>query len=263
MRELSDEERKAMEVAAITLHQRMGTKLRTHPWIAISDTQRNIWRDRVRPVIDSYRAALAAREPTDGNGLINDLEANLKAFARVEDKRAGGWIARQLGEVRELLAAPRGEKLPGDDQRQEAPLERSVSSCCEAWIDVRPGDYHCSACGMTCEAVRPVVRDTEREREEPTHFEWPERYEAGKTPRATACEIPLDWCSHTSYHKEVTCVACLQAMLAARVGHAEVLAKALDQFFGDHRFPFFEQPPSPPCRPWGTRKRRENHECFH
>lgn len=58
------------------------------------------------------------------------------------------------------------------------------------------------------------AEDPEGEREAPTHFEWPEAYELGEQ-QATACGIPLDGRSHTSYRKEVTCVTCLQTMLAA------------------------------------------------
>lgn len=53
--------------------------------------------------------------------------------------------------------------------------------------------------------------------EPPTHFEWPEHYEHGEQ-QTTACAIPLDGRRHTSYRKEVTCVACLQTMLEAQVG---------------------------------------------
>jgi hypothetical protein len=65
-------------------------------------------------------------------------------------------------------------------------------------------------------AARDYYRAALAAREEPpTHFEWPEHYEVGET-QTTACEIPLDGRSHTSYRKEVSCVACLQTMLGAR-----------------------------------------------
>lgn len=62
---MSTEER-ARESAAIALHQRMGTKLRTHPWAALSEAQRNIWRDRARPVCDAYKAAIESGRRADG-----------------------------------------------------------------------------------------------------------------------------------------------------------------------------------------------------
>lgn len=103
-----------------------------------------------------------------------------------------------------VLGTHRLPELPGDGQRQEAPLTRAVSACCEAWIDIKPGGYHCSACGMVCGKTAPVVRDTEREHE----------------PPAEAIEAYL--ARRVFEEKE-------RAEKAER--HAEVLAEALDEFF--------------------------------
>lgn len=61
-----------------------------------------------------------------------------------------------------------------------------------------------------------IVANALATREEPTHFEWPERYERGDE-QTTACGQTLRAAMHTSYRKEVTCFACLQTMLAREV----------------------------------------------
>lgn len=106
----------------------------------------------------------------------------------------------------------------------------AVSDCSECQgdgIDYE-GDEWC-----VCECVLSKQRE-----EVPTHFEWPEHYEVGDV-QTTACEIPLEGRDHTSYRKEVTCVACLQTMLAAALaenGDSEPHSEADDRRYWERRY---------------------------
>lgn len=116
-----------------------------------------------------YRAALAVREESADIGLLRETlrlaDKHITAIVNAPTDRERVKSAELIqGEIAWVLRSPcEVEELPGDGQRPEAPLTRAVSSCCEAWIEVKPSGYHCSTCGMTCGKVAPVVRDTERE----------------------------------------------------------------------------------------------------
>jgi hypothetical protein len=45
----------------------------------------------------------------------------------------------------------------------EEPLQRAVSSCCGAWINVAD-DYECDKCKQRCEAVPPTAESSKDQR---------------------------------------------------------------------------------------------------
>jgi transcriptional regulator with XRE-family HTH domain len=154
------------------------------------------------------RAALADREEPPGEEPANEeTPEEQRCYSVNEGKRCGrerhhpGIHTYFFDDGREASWIDNG--LLGLAAREE-PLTVWTCMSCGHISD----GQSCRACGSEAMPERWV-------REAPTHFEWPEHYEVGET-QTTACLIPLDGRTHTSYRKEVTCVACLQTMLAAR-----------------------------------------------
>jgi hypothetical protein len=112
------------------------------------------WLESAADVID----VRGAQEPRGALTYLRNMISH--ALSRIEPSTAPE--RRSMGQVIEDAKRVEAQILESSTAVEE-PLQRAVSSCCGAWINVAD-DYECDKCKQRCEAVPPTAESSKDQR---------------------------------------------------------------------------------------------------